>query len=124
MSDEEGGEEGDGEGEEGGEVEGGVRSEGESDYNYLLSLSLWSLTLEKKEELLKKRDEKVCSHTQKPQSYMSYMHCGCVLSKPLWLYVYSIHVHVYVFRSFYVFLIYVLSVSLLVCYAHDFPCIH
>ena len=45
-----------------GEREGKER-EGETDksvdYNYLLSMSLWSLTLEKKEELLKKRDEKV-----------------------------------------------------------------
>ena len=46
--------EGEGEGEEEGE-----RGEGEADYNYLLSMSIWSLTLEKKEELLKKRDEKV-----------------------------------------------------------------
>ena len=33
--------------------------EGESDYNYLLSMSLWSLSLEKVEELLKKKKEKV-----------------------------------------------------------------
>ena len=31
-----------------------------TDYNYLLSMSLWSLTREKKEELLKNRDDKVC----------------------------------------------------------------
>ncbi len=30
-----------------------------NDYNYLLSMSLWSLTREKKEELLKNRDDKV-----------------------------------------------------------------
>ena len=42
--------EGEGEGEE---------VEEDADYNYLLSMSLWSLTLEKKEEILKKRDEKV-----------------------------------------------------------------
>lgn len=41
------------------EGEGGTGSEDKSDYNYLLSMSLWSLTLEKKEEILKKRDEKV-----------------------------------------------------------------
>ncbi len=34
--------------------------EGAEDYNYLLSMSLWSLTREKKEELLKNRDTKVC----------------------------------------------------------------
>ena len=54
---EEGEGEGEGEGEEReGEAKGGDKS---ADYNYLLSMSLWSLTLEKKEELLKKRDEKV-----------------------------------------------------------------
>ncbi len=42
------------EGEEGG---GG---EEKLDYNYLLSMQLWSLTREKKEELLKSRDKKVC----------------------------------------------------------------
>ena len=30
------------------------------DYNYLLGMALWSLTKEKKEELLKNRDAKVC----------------------------------------------------------------
>ena len=50
-------EEGEGEGEEGRGESGG--KEDEADYNYLLSMSLWSLTLEKKEEMLKKRDEKV-----------------------------------------------------------------
>ena len=49
-------EEGSGEEEE----EGGGEGEDQLDYNYLLSLSMWSLSLEKKEELLKKRDEKVC----------------------------------------------------------------
>ena len=44
--------EGEGEGE-------GEEVEEDADYNYLLSMSLWSLTLEKKEEILKKRDEKV-----------------------------------------------------------------
>lgn len=34
--------------------------EEKDDYNYLLSMELWSLTLERKEELLKKRDAKVC----------------------------------------------------------------
>ena len=48
-------EEGSGEEEE----EGGGEGEDKLDYNYLLSLSMWSLSLEKKEELLKKRDEKV-----------------------------------------------------------------
>ena len=48
------------EGEEGeGEREGGGSMEDGADYNYLLSMSLWSLTLEKKEEIMKKRDEKV-----------------------------------------------------------------
>ena len=41
------------------EEEGGGEGEDKLDYNYLLSLSMWSLSLEKKEELLKKRDEKV-----------------------------------------------------------------
>ena len=31
----------------------------QADYNYLLSMQLWSLTREKKEELLKNRDKKV-----------------------------------------------------------------
>ena len=39
------------EGEEGSE-------KGQPDYNYLLSMQLWSLTREKKEELLKNRDKK------------------------------------------------------------------
>ena len=58
-----------GEGEEGEEEGGG--SKGEVDYNYLLSMSMWSLTLEKKEELLKKRDEKVCSVLH---VYIHYIH--------------------------------------------------
>ncbi len=32
------------------------------DFNYLLSMSMWSLTREKKEELLKNRDAKVGNH--------------------------------------------------------------
>ena len=40
------------------EEEGADKEEG-PDYNYLLSMPMWSLTLEKKEELLKKRDNKV-----------------------------------------------------------------
>ena len=36
----------------------GAGSEGD-DYNYLLSMPMWSLTREKKEELLKNRDDKV-----------------------------------------------------------------
>ena len=32
---------------------------GKPDYNYLLSMQLWSLTREKKEELLANRDKKV-----------------------------------------------------------------
>ncbi len=47
-------EQGEGEEEEGGE------ERGEQDYNYLLSMQLWSLTKERKEELLKNRDKKVC----------------------------------------------------------------
>jgi len=31
------------------------------DYNYLLSMPMWYLTKEKKEELCKQRDAKVCS---------------------------------------------------------------
>lgn len=62
VSDEEE-EEGEGEEEEGerdeSSGEGKEKGQGEADYNYLLSMTLWSLTLEKKEELLKKRDEKV-----------------------------------------------------------------
>ena len=45
-------EEAEGEGEGEGE---GREEEEEADYNYLLSMSLWSLTLEKKEEILMKR---------------------------------------------------------------------
>ena len=45
------------EGEEG-EGEGGEGKSG-PDYNYLLSMQMWSLTHEKKEELLKNRDNKV-----------------------------------------------------------------
>lgn len=44
--------------ENGGE-EGEEENEGQLDYNYLLSMQLWSLTREKKEELLKNRDKKV-----------------------------------------------------------------
>ena len=61
-----------------GEEEGKER-EGEADYNYLLSMSLWSLTLEKKEELLKKRDEKVCFPylpTSLPSSFHSLSSCS------------------------------------------------
>ncbi len=36
--------------------------EGE-DYNYLMSMSMWSLSVEKKEELLKDRDAKVCGYS-------------------------------------------------------------
>ena len=36
-------------------------SEDGPDYNYLLSMQLWNLTKEKKEELLKNRDKKVNS---------------------------------------------------------------
>ena len=46
--------------EEAGEGEGGPGAEPEKDdYNYLLSMSMWSMTREKKEELLKNRDAKV-----------------------------------------------------------------
>ena len=49
--------------EEEGGAEGEEQSEtgdkGHPDYNYLLSMQLWSLTREKKEELLKNRDKKV-----------------------------------------------------------------
>ena len=41
------------------EGEGEGEGEGEQDYNYLLSMQLWSLTRERKEELLKNRDKKV-----------------------------------------------------------------
>ena len=37
------------------------------DYDYLVGLSGWDLTLEKKEELLKQRDTKVCL-------YINYLH--------------------------------------------------
>lgn len=46
-----------GRGDEGEEQETGGK--GQPDYNYLLSMQLWSLTREKKEELLKNRDKKV-----------------------------------------------------------------
>ena len=39
-------------------AEEGAEPEGD-DYNYLLSMPMWSLTREKKEELLKNRDAKV-----------------------------------------------------------------
>lgn len=42
-----------------GEEEQGTGDKGQPDYNYLLSMQLWSLTREKKEELLKNRDKKV-----------------------------------------------------------------
>ena len=49
-----------GEQEEGGEEEEAEsQDKGQPDYNYLLSMQLWSLTREKKEELLKNRDKKV-----------------------------------------------------------------
>ena len=34
-------------------------SDVENPYNYLLSMTMWTLTQEKKDELLKKRDEKL-----------------------------------------------------------------
>ena len=39
-------------------------SEDGPDYNYLLSMQLWNLTKEKKEELLKNRDRKVKSYVK------------------------------------------------------------
>ena len=45
------------EGEEEEEEEEGEK--GKPDYNYLLSMTIWSLTREKKEELLDSRDKKV-----------------------------------------------------------------
>lgn len=52
--------------EEEGGAEGEEQSEtgdkGQPDYNYLLSMQLWSLTREKKEELLKNRDKKVSTN--------------------------------------------------------------
>ena len=42
-----------------GETEQETEGKGQPDYNYLLSMQLWSLTREKKEELLKNRDKKV-----------------------------------------------------------------
>lgn len=42
-----------------GEEESETGGKGQPDYNYLLSMQLWSLTREKKEELLKNRDKKV-----------------------------------------------------------------
>lgn len=45
--------------EEGEETEEMAEGKGQPDYNYLLSMQLWSLTREKKEELLKNRDKKV-----------------------------------------------------------------
>ena len=54
--------------EEGGEDEGEEQetgSKGQPDYNYLLSMQLWSLTREKKEELLKSRDKKVSGDIQR-----------------------------------------------------------
>ena len=44
--------------EEGEETEETAEGKGQPDYNYLLSMQLWSLTREKKEELLKNRDKK------------------------------------------------------------------
>ena len=46
------GEENEGEGEEG-------EGNGGPDYNYLLTMQLWSLTRERKDDLLKNRDKKV-----------------------------------------------------------------
>ena len=67
------------EGEEGEEEEAESRDKGQPDYNYLLSMQLWSLTREKKEELLKNRDKKV-SCVCMPASLVSelsyyQMHC-------------------------------------------------
>ena len=46
--------------ERGGQEEEGEEEEdgSESDYNYILAMQLWSLTKERKEELLKQRDQK------------------------------------------------------------------
>lgn len=49
------------EGEDGDEE---AKAKGQPDFNYLLSMQLWSLTREKKEELLKNRDKKVGVSTQ------------------------------------------------------------
>ena len=49
------------------EGEGGEGRKEGPDYNYLLSMQLWSLTREKKDELLKNKDKKVSggSHIRK-----------------------------------------------------------
>ena len=58
--------------EEGEEEEGEeMGGKGQSDYNYLLSMQLWSLTREKKEELIKNRDKKVCIFLVKGR----HLHC-------------------------------------------------
>ena len=79
VSDEEEEGEGEGEGDEGDEGrEEGAKGQGEADYNYLLSMSLWSLTLEKKEELIKKRDEKVSVYNIRYDLLSTYNY-NCVL---------------------------------------------
>ena len=50
------------ESEEEAEEEEQSQSKGQPDYNYLLSMQLWSLTREKKEEMLKNRDKKVSNN--------------------------------------------------------------
>lgn len=45
------------EGEE--EEEGSEQDERSSDYNYLLGMSMWNMSLEKKNELMKEKEKKV-----------------------------------------------------------------
>lgn len=51
--------------EEGEAEEEETQDKGQPDYNYLLSMQLWSLTRERKEELLKNRDKKVSTWARK-----------------------------------------------------------
>lgn len=44
------------------------------DFNYLLNMTLWSLSQEKKEELIRQRDEKVSSGFSRIHHHLFY-HC-------------------------------------------------
>ena len=50
-------------GEEEEEEEGSEQDERSSDYNYLLGMSMWNMSLEKKNELMKEKEKKVGLHS-------------------------------------------------------------
>ena len=76
------------EGEEGREGTQGDAAEkvvkGQPDYNYLLGMQLWSLTKEKKDEMIQNRDKKVC------------VVCVCVVLSIMWYVIVWVFTHLIV----------------------------